>query len=1149
MTEVVFGVRLQADGKQFDGQLRASEDALRKLRGETDRGTRSAGALTGTMGNLGRSVLTLAGIGGFGLLSRQAIATADSFTRVESRLKLVTSSVAEAEQVQKRLFAVAQASRQGFVGLAEVYAQVARSSAETGISQTRLLGITQTLSQAVALSGSTATSTRAALIQLSQGLASGTLRGEELNSVMEQTPRLAQAIAQGLGISIGELRKFAQAGELTAEAVLGALERAAGNVQSEFEQLTPTVGDAFTQLSNSGGRFVDVLNDALGVTNTLAGALQGLSGAIDAAADGFDRRVKASREAIANQNRQRLEMQLATMDPRDFRYGKIQSQLQEQNRADVFSGGFDALPFDTGEYAAAQAARNKRLAAFTSDSAVQSASGKKLAEQTALLKSFAEAVKGFESDSAGYQSAYAALMQGLANIDAKGKSTKSAPKAKADELKTLQNELAGLSSGFQKDLATLGRLGVGTDEYRAAVERLIEIQPFARELARETAEADRDAARAIEDASRATESYLGPIEARAEAAEQEIDNYGKTASEIERTTLARLEEARAIAAANGALPSHLAFLDREIAARQRLAEALGSKEAADASRKAAEASAKEWEKVYDDVGQALTDAIFQGGADGWQLLKKTIEATVIRAVVQPVVSQAVGGLLGSFGLGPGGGSSGGSSLLQGAGLLGGLGAFGTGLGAAGASVGAVGLGGTLSAAGSLIGTGSAAGVGAGLGMGAGAIAPYALAAYVALDAMGVFRGATPHRGGAAFSQVGGPSGLATSANTADFGLDWGAFRSTRGGDRSAAVDASVSTLVDGVAASIATRAARYGGDASGIRVTGRFAADNDDPSIGAYRVTGPGGAQFDTFSKFAKDGAQGFQQYGAEAVRAEVAALQSIPLNDWINSLIDVVDPAADSIETLNQALAAADAIAQDVAALEQIRATGQMDAMEAVRVAGLSAGAAYFESSNRIREAAASGSASVQQLAQLSAQHYQNEVALLTSIEAASRSAGDQFADSIRNVRYSVLDDAGKYATLDAEAVQYMDTLRSLTDPAEIERYAGLLDRTINTAFGLLSPEEQVSQAEAFVDRFQQADELVQERLAAVRETVLADQQSLASDLSTAVSNGITAAVNVAIEGLQRAAAAIPEKVEHTLVVRGGGQVRSDIGYIGMDG
>ncbi len=218
---------------------------------------------------------------GIGVSVREFIQMADASTNVASRLSLVTDSAAELIAVQKQLFTTAQSSRVSFVDLAQTYSQMSRATKELGVSQNDMLAITKTISQAVTISGGSAQSAQAALIQLSQGFAAGALRGEELNSIMEQTPRLAQAIANGLGVGIGKLREMGKAGELTAEAVLGALQKSAAGIEAEFARMTPTVEQSITKITNSMLKLVGVVDSLFGATSKISGAFSVVSQALD----------------------------------------------------------------------------------------------------------------------------------------------------------------------------------------------------------------------------------------------------------------------------------------------------------------------------------------------------------------------------------------------------------------------------------------------------------------------------------------------------------------------------------------------------------------------------------------------------------------------------------------------------------------------------------------------------------------------------------------------------------------------------------------------------------------------------------------------------------------------------------------------------
>jgi tape measure domain-containing protein len=212
-----------------------------------------------------------------GLAVRQIVKYSDAWTGLQNRLRLVTDSSDELAAVTEEVFQVSQRSRAGLGETADLYARIARSSEELGLTQRDLLGITESVNQAIAISGSSADSANAAIIQLGQGLASGALRGDELRSVLEQTPRLARAIADGLDVPIGALRELGKEGELTSAKVIGALKDQADVLGTEFEQTTSTVAQGFTLLENSLIRAVGLFNDSSGAAGGFAGILKGIA--------------------------------------------------------------------------------------------------------------------------------------------------------------------------------------------------------------------------------------------------------------------------------------------------------------------------------------------------------------------------------------------------------------------------------------------------------------------------------------------------------------------------------------------------------------------------------------------------------------------------------------------------------------------------------------------------------------------------------------------------------------------------------------------------------------------------------------------------------------------------------------------------------
>ena len=228
--------------------LEGADKARAELGGVEQQLDRFTGALA-RVGHYGAGLLLINQ--GLAPMAQATVRAADAVTTLQNSLKLATGSAQAAAQAYEELFGIAQRSRVSFTELGGTFASISRAGSELGISQARLLSVTEAIGNAMTIGGGSAQSMNAALIQLSQGLASGTLRGDELNSVMEQAPRLAQALADGLGITRGELRKLGEAGEITAVKVIEALEGQAAVLKGEVAGATLTVSQAFTMLSNA----------------------------------------------------------------------------------------------------------------------------------------------------------------------------------------------------------------------------------------------------------------------------------------------------------------------------------------------------------------------------------------------------------------------------------------------------------------------------------------------------------------------------------------------------------------------------------------------------------------------------------------------------------------------------------------------------------------------------------------------------------------------------------------------------------------------------------------------------------------------------------------------------------------------------------
>lgn len=229
---------------------------------------------------LGRAFRTIGAYLGLREIARYA----DEWTNIKSILALVTENEKERLSVQERLFDISQNTRQNMLSTVDLYRRITTATENLGLSEQKRLQITEAINKAIIIGGGSAASNQAALVQLGQGLASGQLRGQELNSILEQSPRLAQMIAEGMGLRVGQLREIAMEGQLTPDKVLNAILNQAPKVNEEFDKMGKTIGQAFVVLGNSIGSFINKINESTGATKALANIIIFLAKNIDTVA-------------------------------------------------------------------------------------------------------------------------------------------------------------------------------------------------------------------------------------------------------------------------------------------------------------------------------------------------------------------------------------------------------------------------------------------------------------------------------------------------------------------------------------------------------------------------------------------------------------------------------------------------------------------------------------------------------------------------------------------------------------------------------------------------------------------------------------------------------------------------------------------------
>ena len=206
-----------------------------------------------------------------------AISKMDAYTGLQNRLKLVTDSQAELNTAMNDTFAIAQKTASSWDSVAMVYQRFADNADRLGISMKQTAALTETVSKAISVSGGSAASAEAALMQFGQALASGVLRGEEFNSIAEQAPGLLKAIAMGMDTNVGSLRAMAAEGKITGDVLVDALGKAKPYIDDLFNKTDFTISQSFTQLSNEITKFVGAAGAGSGAAAGLSAAISGLA--------------------------------------------------------------------------------------------------------------------------------------------------------------------------------------------------------------------------------------------------------------------------------------------------------------------------------------------------------------------------------------------------------------------------------------------------------------------------------------------------------------------------------------------------------------------------------------------------------------------------------------------------------------------------------------------------------------------------------------------------------------------------------------------------------------------------------------------------------------------------------------------------------
>ncbi|HEJ1440801.1 TPA: tape measure protein [Pseudomonas aeruginosa] len=267
--------------RQFESGLDGTGAAAKRASGGLGATGNAASKVRSEIGQLPALLRNLAGLFATAFSAREIARAAETYTTIHNRLALVTKSSEGLANAQDAVFQIAQDARQPLDATAELYQRIATNADALNLSASGVAGVVDTINKTLAISGTSGPAASAALVQLGQAFASGTLRGEELNSVLEQAPALAKTLADGLGVPVGKLRELGETGKLSAQNVIQALESQAATVNQQFSKIQVTGSQALTVLGNSLTRVVGELNEATGASSAFGEMVVDLSTWLD----------------------------------------------------------------------------------------------------------------------------------------------------------------------------------------------------------------------------------------------------------------------------------------------------------------------------------------------------------------------------------------------------------------------------------------------------------------------------------------------------------------------------------------------------------------------------------------------------------------------------------------------------------------------------------------------------------------------------------------------------------------------------------------------------------------------------------------------------------------------------------------------------
>lgn len=242
----------------------AMQDMTSRAQSGAERAAASTDALTGSVKRLAAAVLSVQAFKGL-------ISLSDVMTSTTARLDMMNDGLQTTAELNDMIFASAQRSRGAYQETADLVSKLGVLAPDAFSSSAEIVAFAEQINKQMTIAGTSTAGAQAAMLQLTQAMSSGVLRGEELNSILEQAPTIAQSIADYMGVSVGVMREMASEGQITAQVVKNAMFAAAEETNAKFESMPYTWGQVWTSATNTLTQAFQPVLNAVGKLADLAG--------------------------------------------------------------------------------------------------------------------------------------------------------------------------------------------------------------------------------------------------------------------------------------------------------------------------------------------------------------------------------------------------------------------------------------------------------------------------------------------------------------------------------------------------------------------------------------------------------------------------------------------------------------------------------------------------------------------------------------------------------------------------------------------------------------------------------------------------------------------------------------------------------------